>query len=140
VPDLLDGVARYLMARGHVTYDPAGVSGDCFIESTPSTPDACVVLTVYDDGAETDSQIGYDDIPVQVKGRGTTDPRVSRRRVQAIRDELLGLGETLLPDGTYLLLCLGNAAVAGLGVDENRRHQHVANLKLRVRSATPHRV
>ncbi|MFF3622331.1 minor capsid protein [Streptomyces sp. NPDC002467] len=138
--DLLDGVARYLVGRGLVTYDPAGVAGNVFIEAMPSTPDTCIVLTIYDDGAETDSQIGYDDVPLQVRVRGTTDPRVSRTLAQDIRAELLGLGETLLPDGTYLLLALGNSAVASIGVDENRRHEHVVNLRLRVRSATPHRV
>jgi hypothetical protein len=140
VADLLDGVARHLMSRGLLTYDPTGRSGDTFIESLPSTPDVCVVLTIYDDGTETDSQIGHDDVPVQVRVRGTTDPRPSRQLAQSIRDELLGLSETLLPDGTYLLLGLGNAAVASMGTDENRRHEHVANLVLRVRSATPHRV
>lgn len=138
--DLLDGVARHLMARGLVTYDSSGRTGNLFIESLPSTPDLAVALTIYDDGNETDSQIGHDDVPVQVRVRGTTDPRPSRQLAQAIRDELLGLSEILLPDGTYLLLGLGNSAVASMGADENRRHEHVANLVLRVRSATTHRV
>lgn len=138
--DILDGVARYLAARGHGTYDPTGRTGTVFIESLPSTPDVCVVLTIYDDGAEADTRLGYDDVPVQVRVRGTTDPRVSRQLAQAIRSELHGLGETVLPDGTYLLLARATQAAAGLGVDDNRRHEHVVNLRLHVRSVTAHRV
>ncbi|WP_369778834.1 minor capsid protein [Streptomyces sp. R33] len=138
--DLLDGLARYLAGQGLGVYDPTGTAGDLFLEALPSTPDVCVVLTIYDDGAEADSQIGYDDVPVQVRVRGTTDPRVSRQRCEAIRSELHGLGETTLPDGTYLLLARANAAVASIGTDENRRHEHVCNLRMQVRSVTAHRV
>jgi len=140
VADLLDGLARYLAGQGLGVYDPTGVTGDIFLEAKPSTPDVCVVLTVYDDGGEADSQIGYDDVPVQVRVRGTTDPRVSRQLCQSIRSELHGLGEVTLPDGTDLLLSRANAAVAGIGTDENRRHEHVANFRMRVRSITAHRV
>nr|WSX48892.1 minor capsid protein [Streptomyces sp. NBC_00974] len=138
--DLLDGLARHLAAQGLGVYDPTGASGDIFLEAMPSTPDVCIRLAIYDDGAESDSQLGYDEVPVQAKVRGTTDPRTSRQRAQAIRDELHGLGETTLPDGTYLLLSRANQAVAGIGTDENRRHEHVCNLRMRVRSVTAHRV
>ncbi|MBT2449481.1 hypothetical protein J7F03_20790 [Streptomyces sp. ISL-43] len=138
--DLLDGLARHLAGQGLGVYDPTGASGNIFLEAKPSTPDACIVLTVYDDGGESDSQLGYDDAPVQVRVRGTTDPRVSRQLCESIRSELHGLGETTLPDGTYLLLSRANQAVAGIGTDENRRHEHVCNLRMRVRSITAHRV
>ncbi|MFJ3173794.1 minor capsid protein [Streptomyces roseus] len=138
--DLLDGIARHLTARGLATYDPTGTSGDVFIEALPSTPDQCIVLTIYDDGAPADSQIGYDEVPVQVRVRGTTDPRVSRGRAQAIRSELHGLGPVTLPDGTNLLLSVANSAAASIGTDENRRHEHVVNLRMQVRSVTAHRV
>ncbi|MEW1638655.1 minor capsid protein [Streptomyces sp. NPDC093801] len=137
--DLLDGLARHLAARGLATYDPAGRGGDLFIESLPSTPDVCVVLGVYDDGAEQDSRIGYDTVAVQIRVRGTTDPRISRARALAIRAELHGLGPVVLPDGTDLLLAVARN-VSGLGTDENRRHEHVVNLRVQVRSVTAHRV
>lgn len=138
--DLLDGLARHLAAQGLGVYDPTGVGGTLFIEAMPSTPDVCIVLTIYDDGDEADSQLGYDDVPVQVRVRGTTDPRVSRQLCQDIRSELHGLGETTLPEGTYLLLSRANQAVASIGTDENRRHEHVANFRMQVRSITAHRV
>lgn len=137
---LLDGLARHLAAQGLGVYDETGVTGNVFLEAKPSTPDVCIVLAIYDDGSEADSQLGYDEVPVQVKVRGTTDPRVSRDLCQDIRSELHGLGETTLPDGTNLLLSRANQSVAGLGTDENRRHEHVCNLRMRVRSITAHRV
>lgn len=137
--DVLDGLARHLAARGLVIYDPAGVAGSCFIESLPSTPGECVGLAVYDDGTVQDSRIGYDTVAVQVRVRGTTDPRVSRARAAAIRSELHGLGPVVLPDGTDLLLSVARN-VAGLGADENRRHEHVFNLRMQIRSVTAHRV
>ncbi|MFF4369627.1 minor capsid protein [Streptomyces sp. NPDC001594] len=137
--DLLDGLAQHLAARGLVTYDPAGHSGDVFIESLPSTPDVCFVLGIYDDGAEQDSHIGYDTVAVQVRVRGTTDPRVSRARALAIRSELHGLGPVVLADGTNLLLAVARN-VAGLGADDNRRHEHVFNVRMQVRSVTAHRI
>ncbi|MFJ1865548.1 minor capsid protein [Streptomyces sp. NPDC088097] len=137
--DLLDGLARHLAARGHGTYDKTGASGDLYIEALPSTPGACVVLGIYDDGTVQDSRIGYDTVAVQVRVRGTTDPRVSRQRALAIRSELHGLGQVTLPDGTELLLSVARN-VAGLGTDENRRHEHVFNALMQVRSVTAHRV
>lgn len=137
--DLLDGLARHLAARSLVDYDETGVTGDCFVESLPSTPDQCVVLAVYDDGAESDSRIGEDEVPVQVRVRGTTDPRVSRARANTIRSEFHGLGPVTLPDGTDLRLSVART-VSGLGVDANGRHEHVFNARMQVRSVTAHRV
>lgn len=139
-PDLLDGLARYLQERGLVTYDPSGVSGDCFIEQMPSAPDEAVVLTVYDDRSEPDSLLPYDEPRVQVRVRGTTDPRVSRRRCRAIRSALHGLGPAVLPDGTNLILSIciqGDAAF--MGVDENRRAEHVSNFRMEIVRPTVHR-
>lgn len=138
--DLSDGIAQYLAARGHGTYDEAGVTGDMFIEQMPSTPDECVVLTVYG-GSESDSLLGYDEPRLQVRVRGTTDPRVSRNRCQAIRGELHGLGPVVLPDGTHLILSVAlQAAPEPLGADSNRRHEHVCNFRMEIRSVTAHRV
>lgn len=139
-PDLLDGLARYLAERGVVTYDPTGVSGDCFIELMPSSPDEAVALTVYDDRVEPDSLLPYAEPKVQVRVRGTTDPRVSRRRAQTIWSHLHGLGPVILPDGTNLILSVAiQAAPASLGVDDNGRHEHVTNFRMEIRQTSVHR-
>jgi hypothetical protein len=138
-PDLLEGIALYLHERGLVTYDPNGADGDLFMEAMPSTPDACVVLTGYG-GPEPDSLLPYDQPRVQVRVRGTTDPRVSRRRAKAIRSHLLGLGPVVLPDGTNVISCNAlQAAPESLGVDDSRRHEHVVNFEFETRETTVHR-
>lgn len=139
--DLLDGIARHLVSKGLVTYDPTGTTGDCFIESMPSTPGLAIVLTVYDDAREPDSLLGYDEPRMQVRVRGTEDPRISRQKCAAIRSELHGLGPLTLPDGTELILsiCL-QSAPASMGVDTQGRHEHVANFRMEHRSVTVHRI
>lgn len=139
-PDLLDGLARYLQERGLVTYDPTGAAGDCFIETMPSGPNEAVALTIYDDRVESDSLLPYDEPKVQVRVRGTTDPRDSRRRCAAIRSHLHGLGPVVLPDGTNLILSVAiQAAAASIGVDSNGLHEHVCNFRMEIRQPTVHR-
>jgi hypothetical protein len=139
VADLLDGLARWLDAAGLAAYDTTGTVGDLFIETMPATPDEAIALTLYG-GPEPDSKLGYDEPSLQVRGRGGADPRVSRRRVEAIRNELHGLGPVTLPDGTLLLSCISIQAVpASMGVDSTGRHEHVCNFRLEVRSLTKHR-
>ncbi|HET6356096.1 minor capsid protein [Streptomyces sp.] len=139
--DLLDGLARHLQAQGLVAYDPDVAGGDCFFEHMPPEPDECVVLTLYG-GPEPDSQSGYSDPRLQVRTRGTPhDRRTSWNRSVAIFNELEGLGEIDLPDGTQLFLCYALQAVpASMGVDENGRHEHSCNYQLSVGALTKHRV
>lgn len=137
--DLLDGTARYLAERGHGTYGADVVGATICLEQMPSTPDEVVVLTIYDGGSESDSLLGYDEPRMQVRVRGTTDPRVSRARALAIYSELHGLGPVTLPDGTELILSVALQPVFSLGADENRRHEHVFNLRIEHRSITAHR-
>lgn len=137
--DLLDGLARHLQTRSLLAYDPEGVTGDTFIDTMPPTPDEAVTLTGYG-GGESDSLNPYDEPRVQVRVRGTADPRVSRQRCEAIRSELHGLGPVTLPDGTRLILCVAmQAAPQSMGRDEAGRHEHVVNVRAEIRQATAHR-
>ena len=138
--DLLDGLARHLQSKGLVTFETAGTGGDCFIDTMPSQPDEAVALSTYDDGREPDSKLGYDEPRVQVRVRGTKDPRVSRQRCNAVYAELHGLGDVTLPDGTVLILsvALQNGPVS-IGIDQLGRHEHVANFRMEHRSVTEHR-
>lgn len=140
-PDLLDGLARYLAERGLVTYVPGGgATEDCFLEFMPSSPAEAVALTVYDGGTEPDSLLPYSEPRVQVRVRGTTDPRVSRSRCTAIFSALHGLGPVILPGGTSLVLSVSiQGAPTSLGVDENQRHEHVCNFRMEIRLPTAHR-
>ncbi|MFG2976303.1 minor capsid protein [Streptomyces sp. NPDC048331] len=132
--DLLTGLSLYLHGLGLVDYRAGGTGGDCFQEAMPSTPDVCVVLTGYG-GPEADSRLPYAEPSVQIRVRGTTDPRVSRRRAHAIRTALHGLGPIVLPDGTNMISCIAiQAAPESLGVDGNRRHEHVCNFRTEIRT------
>lgn len=137
--DLLEGLALYLHEHDLVTYVADGTGGDLFMEAMPSTPDTCVVLTCYG-GPEPDSLLPYDQPRVQVRVRGTTDPRVSRRRAKAIRSHLHGLGPVILPDGTNVISGLAlQAAPESLGADGNRRFEHVVNFEFEIRETSVHR-
>lgn len=138
--DLLDGIGLYLQERQLATYDPDGAAGDLFIESMPSSPDRCIVLTIYESGSEPDSLLPYDEPRMQVRVRGGPDPRVSRRLCRRIRSELHGLGPVTLPDGTELILSIAlQADAAAIGVDQNGRHEHVCNFRMEIVSRTAHR-
>ena len=87
--DLLDGIARHLADKGIVTFETAAApGGDCFIDNMPSEPDEAVALSTYDDAREPDSLLGYDEPRVQVRVRGTRDPRVG----QFMKDKVFSPG------------------------------------------------
>ncbi len=136
--DLLDGMARYLESLSLVTYDPAGVLGDCFIDTMPPAPDSAVTLGTYGLGVP-DPLADDDECGLQVRARGGPDPRVSRARCAAIYDVLQGLAGVELPDGTWLILCTALQTPTPLGVDATGRHEHTVNFRLNVVNPTAHR-
>lgn len=139
--DLLDGIALYLAQRGLVTYTTDGApDDDCFLEHMPSGPDEAVALTIYDDRVEPDSLLAYDEPRMQVRVRGTTNPRISRARCRTIRSLLHGLGPVTLPDGTELISSISiQGDAASMGVDDNGRHEHVVNFRMEIHNPTQHR-
>ncbi|WP_432026833.1 minor capsid protein [Streptomyces sp. 1222.5] len=137
-PDPLDGVAQLLAARGLVTYDPEGVTGDLFVEAMPPAPDTAVALWLYD-GEAPDTRNAYDTPRLQVRVRGGPDPRVSRRRAWAIYSALHGLAGVTLADGTWLVLAAARGTPTPMGPDSNGRHEHVVNFDLDVSAPTDHR-
>ncbi|MFF1790749.1 minor capsid protein [Kitasatospora sp. NPDC058243] len=138
MPDLLDGIARYLQAQGLVTYDPDGTGGDCFIDTLAPVPDGAVALGAYGLG-EPDPLSGDDEVGLQVRVRGGPDPRLSRRRALAIYSALHGLAGIALPDGTWLILAVALQTPTPLGTDGNGRHEHVVNFRLNIVNPTANR-
>lgn len=136
--DLLDGIARYLQGEGLLAYDPDGLTGDAFVESMPPAPDEVVCLSLYDGGPQ-DTRNAYDSVRLQVRVRGTADPRPSRARCTAIYGALQGLAGAALPDGTWLILAAARGTPAPMGADSNGRHEHVCNFTLDVSAPTLHR-
>jgi hypothetical protein len=138
VADLLDGIARYLDKLGLLTYDPTGTAGDTFIETLPPKPVEAVGLWLYSAG-EQDSRNGYDVRSLQVRVRGTADPRVSRRRAEALYSALHGLAGLELPDGTWLVLAIAQQTPAPIGTDASGWHEHTVNIRLDVANPTQYR-
>lgn len=134
--DLLDGLARYLDGLGLLDYDPTGNSGDTFIETMPPGPDKAVSLALYD-GAPPQARDDADTPRLQIRVRGTPDPRVSRARCTALYRALHGLAGVELPDGTWLTLAAARGTPAPMGLDSNGRHEHVVNVDLDVSGPTP---
>ncbi|MFE5673841.1 minor capsid protein [Streptomyces erythrochromogenes] len=133
--DLLDSLAQYLAGRALVTYDPTGRTGDLFVEAMPPAPDRAVALSLYDAGpqaARDDDQ----DRRLQIRVRGTADPRVSRDRCEALHAALHGLAGVELPGGIWLTLAASRGTPAPMGTDSNGRHEHVVNLDLAVAAPT----
>lgn len=133
--DVVDGLARYLAGRGLLTYDPTGTTGDTFVGTMPPAPDQAVALTLYGAGTTT-SRDDADLASVQIRVRGTADPRVSEQRCLALRDALHGLAGVELPDGTWLVLATAPRPTP-MGVDGNGRHEHVTNAALDIAAPTP---
>ncbi|WP_404959013.1 minor capsid protein [Streptomyces sp. 147326] len=128
---LLDSLARYLAGRSLLTYDPTGVTGDCFIEALPPAPDRAVSLALYDAGPQT-SRDDDEDRRLQIRVRGTADPRVSRDRCEALHTALQGLADVELPGGFFLTLAASRGTPAPMGTDATGRHEHVTNFDLAV--------
>jgi hypothetical protein len=139
VADLLDGLARYLAARGLITYDPATGLGDVFFDVMPDSPDAAVALTATG-GGEIDSKLPYDSPSVQVRARGpATDRSVARARAWALYGELHGLGPLDLPDGTRLLSCIAAQTPTSMGQDTTGRLDYVFNVGCETYAPSVHR-
>ncbi|MEU6232699.1 minor capsid protein [Kitasatospora sp. NPDC047058] len=136
MPELLDSLARYLQAAGLLTYDPTGTRGDTFIEVLPPAPDGAVQLSLYGAGTP-DPLNAWDERSLQVRVRGTADPRVSRARAEAIYGALHGLAGVELPGGLWLVLCVAQQTPYPIGVDAAGRHEHTTNFRLDVEATTP---
>lgn len=131
-------MARLLTDLDLADYRPDEVGGDTFIENLPPDPDTA--LAVYSKaGPPADARLGYDEPGIQIVAR-SADPRVAAASLAAIYDQLHGLVNTELPDGTWLVSCLGQASSpTPLGRDQNGRHEFSLTFACEVRSLTAHR-
>ncbi len=136
--DLAEGIAKYLTARGLLNYQPDGPGGDTFVDTMPPQPDQAVALTLYG-GPEPDPESADDEVSLQVRIRGTEDPRLSRRRSQAIYSVLHGAAGLTLPNGDFLILSIAQQTTTALGIDTNGRHEHVVNYRMTYTNQTENR-
>lgn len=139
--DLLSGVAAHLAAGGIGTWKPSGAYlptdlNPIFVTAVPATPDRVIVLTPYtvsDDASMSDSVQG-----MQVRLRGTKDPRTVQDIDDRIFDRLHGAHGVTLPGGMRLVMCERRSGTP-LGTDGNGRHERTSNYHLTVHRPSAHR-
>jgi len=137
-------LAHYLDSLDLVDYQEDG-DGDCFIHRMPPEPDEAVMVTAYGaNPVEGSTALGYDEPTVQVRVRGTTDPRNGEARAQAIYGALQGLCHVTMAEGTddelRVISCRSpQTGPAYMGADQAGRHEYAVNTALHVRAQTQHR-
>lgn len=114
--------------------------GTIFLFAMPPSPDRAKAIAPYGGSGEADSRLPYDEPKIQIRCR-STNPAEAEADAQAVYDALTGLGMRLLPGGTWLQLvvCLQHGPVY-IGLDSNRRHEFVINLRAEISRPTQHRV
>jgi poly(3-hydroxybutyrate) depolymerase len=133
-------VAQLLDQLGHGTYRPDSDGGSIFLNLLPEAPDLATAVALYGSSRPGDAGIGYDQPRLQLRCRGTQDPRTGAARAQALYDALVGLRSRHLPGGTWLCLCTPvQAGPVWLRTDEAGRHQYVVNIELLLRRPTAQR-
>jgi hypothetical protein len=135
--DLLTGVAEHLGAAGAGTWRPDGTgyaSGETAIvlAVSPPEPDRLIVLTEY--GPLDADGIGDVVMGLQVRTRGTTDPRVVMAIRDAVHEALDGLAHVDL-SGVKVSQIFHQSGTP-IGQDGNDRHERTDNYYVQARRAT----
>jgi len=120
------------------SFDTTGVTGNVFISTMPDKPDTVVMVSEY--GSTGDDKNPFDDISVQVRVRGTRDPRVSYNIAKEIYDELHGLtNAVLISGGSRIVKVVAQNTPIDIGRDDNLRHEWTVNLQMEVRNISTNR-
>jgi len=136
---VIRGLARYLHNNSLGVYSETSASATIFIGRYPEVPDSIIYLREYG-GLAPSGGLGYDTVAVQVIIRGEdVNPVPVSVRAQQVYNLLQGLGNTELPDGTYVVGCFAQQPPYPLGDDANGRQEYTLNLLVEVRNQTMHR-
>lgn len=132
----LEGLAEWIADEVAGVWHPAGKYADSdlgiVLETVPQSPAQVISLWQYE-GVEPDAANAIDEPGVQVRVRGTADPRVSRGVAQSIYDHLHGAGHFALPDGTWVESVIAvNSGPIHLTQDNNNRHEHVVSFRFEI--------
>ena len=132
---LVEGIAAYLDSIGIGTYDASGMGGDIFLFTVPQSPDQAISIFQYG-GPESPISLQYDQPSIQVRVRGTQDPRGAHSRALDVYLALHGIGHTTLPSGDRVVDIVGvQSGPVWLRQDENGRHEYVCNFRTDVARA-----
>lgn len=136
--NLAEAFAVYLDTLGLVTFDATGNTGDTYVYAMPDTTGQAVVISTYA-GAPPDVKHPYDRPGLQVRVRGTEDPRVAETRAWAIYNALHDLYGLTLPGGTWLMRCTAQGTPSPMGQDQNHRWEFVTNFQTEIHHVTANR-
>ena len=135
----LRGIALYLHAAGAGILNETGSTGTIYLFHLPASPDSIISLFPAP-GAPSSGTFGYDNPSIQIRVRGTNDPRVAYNKAAEIYALLHGLHQVTLPDGTWLLKCLGmSSGPVPMGTDNNGRYEFVLRFDTEIENITIHR-
>lgn len=126
---LLAGLAEHLAAAGIGTWDPTGATYAAgataiVIRAIPAQPDRLITITAYPLGNNLPGMADHV-TGVQVRVRGTQDPRVCDDLADAIFDLLDGA--TALTWGGIPVKDVGRRSYTSLGQDGSRRWERSEN-------------
>lgn len=138
--DLLAGLAVLLADEAGATWRPTGVypagsAWPIFLTVVPAAPDEMIALTAYpveDNPTVSDVVVG-----VQLRARGSRDPRPVQDRLDAAYTVLHGRAGTVIGGITVPLIWRQSGAY--LGTDGNGRHEHSHNYYLHANRPSVHR-
>lgn len=138
--DLLDGLAADLDDAGIATYDPGGpyTDGDppvVTIGGTPPHPDRAAALMAYP--VDDDYKLSDSVVAVQVRTRGTIDPRTVERLADDVFDRWHGVMAT--DYGGVYVVAMWRQSGAQLGRDDSGRWERSDNYYLTIHRSSTHR-
>lgn len=139
--DVVTGLAQYLEDSGVGQFNSTGAAYAAstpaiYFDQVPASPDRVIVLTPYG-GVDSPTQ-PESEIALQVRVRGTKDPRTAYALDDAVFGALQNLPRTVM-GGVTVVGCWRTSS-AYLGADANGRHERTSNFAVRVHRPSPHRI
>ena len=137
--NLAEQLAVLLDSLGIVDYQPTASGGDCFVDRIPDQPDRLIAI-FNTAGPPGDIKDAYSSPGAQLRCRAAgTDRRTAKTLADSVWSALHGLGDTTLPDGTWLVSCQADSTPAPIGLDDSGRHEFTVNVVCEVQLLTAHR-
>ena len=135
---LLGGIAQRLEDAGIGTWRPDGAAyaaGETaiVIRAVPQAPDRLITLTVYPVGTDLRGMQDHT-TGVQIRVRGTTDPRVADDLADAIFDDLDSLGRASV--GGIAVVDMWRQSYTSLGQDSAGRWERSENFYVQAMRAS----
>ncbi|NKR32278.1 hypothetical protein GS504_15630 [Rhodococcus hoagii] len=124
---ILDALARHIAATGLARYNPDGIYSAStvpaiFVGQMPPTPDAALLLNIYNDSRDRDPDRANPDIWVQLRGRTPgRDPRTTDDLLDALFDVLDNARHYVMPGGVRVAVSQ-REVTATADPDENGRY------------------